>query len=128
LSSIFSSCNTLLFSHRELYPDPGSIAPVDHPRMPLALTRAIKGMVYISGYVFLLFPIAVVLRRNFSFSVWAPFAVVCMMYFFTAAIQIGFTRYTIPWEPFKVLCAAYTVETALLYAIGRFTLKKRLAP
>jgi 4-amino-4-deoxy-L-arabinose transferase-like glycosyltransferase len=128
LSSIFSSFGTLLFSHREIYPDAGSIAPVDHPRMPLALIRAIKGMVYISGYVFLLFPIAVVLRRNFSFSVWAPFTVVCMMYFFTAAIQIGFTRYTVPWEPLKILCAAYTVETALRYAIGFFIHKKRITP
>jgi hypothetical protein len=128
LSSIFSSFGTLLFSHREIYPDAGSIVPVDHPRMPLALTRAIKGMVYISGYVFLLFPIAVVLRRSSSFSLWAPFAVVCMMYFFTAAIQIGFTRYTVPWEPLKILCAAYTVETALRYAIGFFIHKKRITP
>jgi hypothetical protein len=127
LSSIFSSFNTLLFSHREIYPNAGSIAPVDCLRMPPVLTRVVKGMVYISGYVFLLFPIAVILRRSSSFSLWLPFAAVCMMYFFTAAIQIGFTRYTIPWEPLKILCAAYTIETALHYAIGCFTLKKRLA-
>jgi Dolichyl-phosphate-mannose-protein mannosyltransferase len=126
LSSIFSSFCTLLFSHREMYPNAGFLAPVDRVRMPPAVTRIIKGMVYISGYVFLLFPVAAVLRRDFSFSLWAPFAAVCMMYFFTAAIQIGFTRYTIPWEPLKVLCAAYTVETALRWAIGCFTRRNRL--
>lgn len=114
ISSIVKSFGVLLFSHREIYPDAASVVPVNHPRAPLALTRAIKGLVYISGYVFLLFPMAVVFRQNSSLSLWAPFALVCVMYFFTAAIQIGLTRYTIPWEPFKILCAAYTIETMIV--------------
>jgi hypothetical protein len=36
-----------------------------------------------------------------------------MMYLLTAAVQIGFTRYSIPWEPLKILCAAFAVETAI---------------
>lgn len=115
VSSIFKSFGTLLFSHREIFPDAGAIVPVNKLPMPLVLTRAIKGMVYVSGYVFLLFPIAVVFRKNPSFSVWVPFLLVCMMYFFTAAIQIGLTRYTIPWEPLKMLCAAYIIETMVLF-------------
>ncbi|MGB7566965.1 MAG: phospholipid carrier-dependent glycosyltransferase [Chitinivibrionales bacterium] len=116
LSSILKSFGALLFSHREIYPDAGAIVPVSHISAPLVLIRAVKGMVYVSGYVFLLFPIAVAIRQRASLSIWAPFALVCMMYFFTAAIQIGLTRYTIPWEPFKILCVAYTVETAVVAA------------
>jgi len=113
LSSILKSFGALLFSHREIYPDAGAIVPINHVLLPLVLIRAVKGMVYVSGYVFLLFPIAVALRQRASLSIWAPFALVCMMYLFTAAIQIGLTRYTIPWEPLKILCTAYIVETAI---------------
>jgi len=113
LSSIAHSFSTLLFAHRELYPSIGALLPVDKNRLPPFIARMAQGCVYVSGFLFLLFPLAALLRKKTLPSQWAPFCVVCMMYLLTAAVQIGFTRYSIPWEPLKILCAAFAVETAI---------------
>jgi hypothetical protein len=121
VSSIAQSFSTLLFAHRELYPSIGALLPVDKNRLPPFIARMAQGGVYVSGFLFLLFPLAALLRKKTLPSQWAPFCVVCMMYLLTAAVQIGFTRYSIPWEPLKILCAAFAVETAI-----RFITKNRL--
>jgi hypothetical protein len=113
VSSVAHSFATLLFAHRELYPSVGAIMPIKSGRLPPFAARMLQGAVYVSGYLFLLFPVVAFARKNFSFSQWAPFGIVCMMYLLTAAIQIGFTRYSVPWEPFKILCAAYIIESFL---------------
>ena len=111
--SIAQSFSTLLFTHRELYPSIKALLPVDKNRLPPFIARMAQGCVYVSGFLFLLFPLAALLRKKTLPSQWAPFYVVCMMYLLTAAVQIGFTRYSVPWEPLKILCAAFAVETAI---------------
>jgi hypothetical protein len=114
MSSVGNSFSALLFEHRDMYPDIKDIAPIDASNMYKLFARMLRGMVYVSGYVFLLFPIALVFRGNKKGGLLMPFWVVILMYGATAAIQIGLTRYTLPWEPLKALCAAYVVETMFL--------------
>ncbi len=112
-SGVVASFSTLLFAHRELYPDVKYLAPVKTGDGAGWMKRFVRGMVYVSGYVFLLFPFAFFFRGDRELMLFAPFCFVCLMYLATAAVQIGLTRYTIPWEPLKALCAAYVVETIL---------------
>ncbi len=111
VSSVGASFATLLFEHRDMYPDVKYIVPVETAGMYKLFARLLRGAVYVSGYVFLLFPLALVFRGNKKGAPLMPFLAVIVMYGITAAVQIGFTRYTIPWEPLKALCAAYVVET-----------------
>ena len=114
MSSVAEGFSTLLLSHRELYPSLPAFVPAATAKSSLLLRRFINGMVYVSGWIFALFPVAIVLRKGQWGALPAPFLVVCLMYAATAAVQIGFTRYTIPWEPLKLLCAAFVLETLVV--------------
>jgi hypothetical protein len=112
--SIGQSFSTLAFSHRELFPDAGQLVPSAIIEKSPLLRRIANGLVYVSGYMLLLLPLAVFIRSDKNRAVLIPFAIVCGMYALTAAVQIGFTRYTLPWEPLKMLCAAYVVESVVI--------------
>jgi hypothetical protein len=114
LASVANSFTTLCISYRELYPDIRQLAPIDVTALPPMMQRILNGLVRVSGYFLLLFPIAAFIRRDKSEALFIPFAVVCAMYFLTAAVQIGFTRYTIPWLPLLAICAAYVIETVVI--------------
>jgi hypothetical protein len=114
VSSIVKSFSTLLFEHHDMYPKANDFFPIVTSGSTTFFKRISRGAVYVSGYVFLLFPLALLFRSNRRRALLMPFFIVCLMYLATAALQIGLTRYTIPWEPFKALCAAWVVETVLL--------------
>jgi hypothetical protein len=130
MSSIARSCITLLVSYREIHPSVGQIAPISPPPGYPMLQRILNGMVHVSGYCLLLFPFAALVRGAKNGALFIPFAVTCGMYFLTASIQIGFTRYTIPWLPLTAICAAYVVETILIEGnkISCFIAKKFVQP
>jgi len=98
-----------------MYPDAKYVLPLETSEMHRFFARFFRGMTYMSGYVFLLFPLALIFRGNRRSAPLMPFLIVILMYGVTAAVQLGFTRYTIPWEPLKALCAAYVVETVILW-------------
>jgi hypothetical protein len=115
VAAVIRSFRALLCEHHDLYPEPRLIAPAlprfagDAPMRKLA-----TGVTFLPGALIALFPlVAAGSRRRAD---WLPFAVVCGAYAMTAAVQIGFTRYTIPWTPFAALCAAYVI-TALADAV-----------
>jgi len=114
-ASIAHSLVTMLFSFREIHPSVAQLAPINPPAGMPMVQRLLSGLVHVSGYCILLFPLAALFRREKNYGLFVPFAMVCGMYFLTAAIQIGFTRYTIPWLPFTAMCGAYVVETILVY-------------
>jgi hypothetical protein len=109
VAAVFSSFHALLFEHHDLYPEPRLIAPAPPWLAGGAAARKLAtGVTYLPGALIALFPlVAAASRRRAD---WMPFAVVCGAYVMTAAVQIGFTRYTIPWTPFAALCAAYVMS------------------
>jgi hypothetical protein len=113
-ASVGSSFLTMLFEHHDMYPEMTYVLPFETTGLYKFFNRMLRGMVYVSGYLFLLFPLALLYRANRRKTLLVPFFIVCLMYFITAALQIGLTRYTIPWEPLKALCAAYVIETLFI--------------
>jgi hypothetical protein len=113
-ASVWASLSTLLFNHHDMFPNSMFVMPLDNDKTPFLFKKFQQGIVYVSGFLFLLFPFAIIFRKTKSFELLIPFCIVCMMYTITATVQIGFTRYTVPWEPLKALCVAYLIETVLL--------------
>jgi len=87
-------------------------------RLPAQHYTAVIGLIIVVVATYcrpILFPLAAFFRCEKDYGLFVSFAMVCGMYFLTAAIQMGFTRYTIPWLPFTAMCGAYVVETILVY-------------
>jgi hypothetical protein len=124
IKSIANSFLTLMFRNREIYPNAGFVLPVNINAWPLFLHRIANNMIQVSGYILLLFPVAILVRRNKSAAMIIPFGIVCCMDLIIAAVQIGFTRYAVPWEPFKAICAAYVIETIILFGKKLFTINQ----
>jgi 4-amino-4-deoxy-L-arabinose transferase-like glycosyltransferase len=117
-SSVANSMGSLMLSHREIYPELSAVLPINTDTMPFMIKRLLNNSVYISGWFLILFIPAFFLRKPKDEKMLVPFAVVTGMYFITACVQAGFTRYTIPWEPFKAICAAFCIETILTVLIN----------
>jgi 4-amino-4-deoxy-L-arabinose transferase-like glycosyltransferase len=127
-ASVWASLSTLLFKHHDMFPNSMFVMPLDNDKTPFLFKKFQQGIVYVSGFLLLLFPIAIIFSKTKSFDLLIPFCIVCVMYTVTAAVQIGFTRYTIPWEPLKILGVAYLIETVLLsfFSLGLYLKNVRL--
>jgi hypothetical protein len=114
--SVGKSFATLAFDHRDLFPEPGQVLPLEGLFRSSALAvRVATGFVYVSGFFLLIFPFVFFVKYPEPAGRAIPFCIVTGMFLITASLHVGLTRYAVPWEPFKAMCAAYCVEAAGLF-------------
>lgn len=109
-AGVARSLRAMIFEHREMYPNPEAIVPLGPLHSNQFIVRFMRGLVYLPGILFLAFPF-VYFFRNSGWEQCFPFLIAAGGLCATAAIQVGFTRYTIPWIGFQVLCVAGLLET-----------------
>lgn len=112
IMSIGKAFGTMVFRHREMYPTVEEVLPVPETFMRWYPVRtALRGLVCVPAILGLLLPLVVAFGRyDRRTRIWVPWALFVGGYLTTAAIQVGFTRYTTPWTPFRLMCAAVVLD------------------
>ena len=112
LYSVGKTTWTLLNNHIELYPKMVRIIPISSNLLvPQSLRPFVRGIAYVSGLAILAFILVIFCRRDLAILHLLPLGVLITGYFVTAAIQVGFTRYTVPWIPYLCICGAFLVTS-----------------
>jgi 4-amino-4-deoxy-L-arabinose transferase-like glycosyltransferase len=113
-NSIIKTMITLLNNHIELYPKIVRIIPISSNRqIPKCIRPFLRGIFYISGSVIFVFMLVAFYRKNIELIQFLPVVIVIAGYGLTSAIQVGFTRYTVPWIPFLCICNAFIVTSVV---------------
>lgn len=112
VNSVGKTLWTIMNNHIELYPKMVRIIPISSNQLvPQSLRPFIRGIVYVSGLAILAFLLVIFCRKDLVFLHFLPFGVLITGYLITAAIQVGFTRYTVPWIPYLCICGAFLVTS-----------------
>ena len=112
LYSVGKTLWTLVNYHIELYPKITRIIPVtSSQQLSKSLRPFLQGIVYISGLAVFAFLIVIFCRKEVTVMYLFPLEVLLTGYLTTAAIQVGFTRYTVPWAPYLCICGAFLVTS-----------------
>jgi 4-amino-4-deoxy-L-arabinose transferase-like glycosyltransferase len=115
IRSIGKTMYVLVFQHMELYPFPNHAFPLPKAAYNILFFRQVAtGASHISGLFIVMFPLVFFLRHKNSILLIIPFTILLIGYLTTAAVHVGFTRYTIPWIPYSAICAAYVIEFLVL--------------
>ncbi|MBD3344911.1 MAG: hypothetical protein GF401_07605 [Chitinivibrionales bacterium] len=133
IKSVFMDLYHLLFVSSEYYPDPRVLDGIGQDSLTslsgpsLILWRFLRGLFHPPSWLlFIGIPFAAAsLWKNFRDIVSSGifFVVVAFIYGYilTAAVEVGFTRYTIPWLPLRAVLLG-----SIAVIVGSFMIRKLL--